>query len=163
MTTYTVKTILPCYVTFVYRVDADDEDQATDLFMGSGATFIREEVGDSIFFLDHSGFEVTEGDPAQVTQNPDELTGTLKTIREAAEEYDEMGRDFPMQHLLDILSLSSSGKASFAHAICNTSPAFEVGTIRIEVRGGVVQDVSNVPPGWDYEIVDHDSLESENR
>ena len=42
-------------------------------------------------------------------------------------------------------------------------PAAEARTIRIEVRGGVVQEVSNVPPGWDYEIVDHDDLESENR
>ena len=32
--------------------------------------------------------------------------------------------------------------------------------IRIEVRGGVVQDVANLPPGWSYEIVDHDDLES---
>jgi hypothetical protein len=32
-------------------------------------------------------------------------------------------------------------------------------TLTIEVRGGVVQDVSNVPPGWDYEIIDHDNAE----
>jgi hypothetical protein len=36
-------------------------------------------------------------------------------------------------------------------------------TIRIEIRGGVVEDVSNIPPGWNYEIVDHDDLESQNR
>jgi hypothetical protein len=36
-------------------------------------------------------------------------------------------------------------------------------TIRIEIRGGVVQDVSNIPPGWNYEIVDHDDLACENR
>jgi hypothetical protein len=33
-------------------------------------------------------------------------------------------------------------------------------TIRIEVRGGVVQEVSNIPPGWEYEIIDHDNLEA---
>jgi hypothetical protein len=33
-------------------------------------------------------------------------------------------------------------------------------TIRIEVWGGKVQNVSNVPPGWDYEIVDYDHLTS---
>jgi len=41
-------------------------------------------------------------------------------------------------------------------------PAAEAGTIRIEVAGGVVQDVSNVPPGWVYEIIDHDNLESKS-
>ena len=34
-------------------------------------------------------------------------------------------------------------------------------TVRIEVRGGVVQEVSNVPPGWSYEVVDHDDLDNE--
>ena len=29
-------------------------------------------------------------------------------------------------------------------------------TIKIEVRGGVVTDVSNLPTGWDYEIKDYD-------
>jgi hypothetical protein len=33
-------------------------------------------------------------------------------------------------------------------------------TIRIEVWDGAVQDVSNLPPGWDYEIVDYDHLTS---
>jgi hypothetical protein len=33
-------------------------------------------------------------------------------------------------------------------------------TIWIEVWDGAVQDVSNVPPGWDYEIVDYDHLTS---
>lgn len=28
--------------------------------------------------------------------------------------------------------------------------------IVIEVRGGIVQEVRNVPPGFEYEIVDHD-------
>jgi hypothetical protein len=37
--------------------------------------------------------------------------------------------------------------------------AADVPKIRIEVRGGVVQDVSNVPPGWHYQIVDYDDLE----
>ncbi len=32
-------------------------------------------------------------------------------------------------------------------------------TLIIEVRGGIVQDVSNIPPGWDYEIIDHDNAE----
>lgn len=72
---YTVKTNVPCYVTFVYRVEAPDEDEAIDLFHGSAATFIREEVGETISFLDHSGFEITEGNPADLATSgyvPDE-------------------------------------------------------------------------------------------
>jgi hypothetical protein len=28
--------------------------------------------------------------------------------------------------------------------------------IEIEVRGGVVQEVTNLPPGWTYSVLDHD-------
>tara|TARA_R100001163_G_scaffold62860_1_gene54080 strand:- start:1892 stop:2044 length:153 start_codon:yes stop_codon:yes gene_type:complete len=34
-------------------------------------------------------------------------------------------------------------------------------TIKIEVNAGVVTDVTNLPEGYDYEIVDHDLLEEE--
>ncbi len=34
--------------------------------------------------------------------------------------------------------------------------------IVIEVQGGVVQNVLNVPPGYQYEIKDYDSLEAKN-
>lgn len=30
-------------------------------------------------------------------------------------------------------------------------------TITIEVRGGVVVDVYNLPEGWDYTLLDHDN------
>jgi ribosomal protein S27AE len=33
--------------------------------------------------------------------------------------------------------------------------------IVIEVRGGVVQDVQNVPPGYEYEIKDYDNIEAD--
>ena len=32
-------------------------------------------------------------------------------------------------------------------------------TIKIEVEGGVVISVENIPDGYDYEIIDHDSQE----
>ena len=32
-------------------------------------------------------------------------------------------------------------------------------TIQIRVEGGVVTDVTNLPEGYDYEIVDHDTEE----
>jgi hypothetical protein len=50
-----------------------------------------------------------------------------------------------------------------AHVDGDTSHASGTGTITIEVRGGVVQEVSNLPPGWNYELVDYDDLDSENR
>ena len=34
-------------------------------------------------------------------------------------------------------------------------------TIKIEVYGGCVTDVSGLPEGYDYEIVDHDHLAAE--
>lgn len=75
----------------------------------------------------------------------------LRQICEAAEEYDEMGRDFPLQQLLNILH-------DAAHAAGNP-PLANAPTIRIEVRGGGVLEVSNVPPGWKYQIVDYDDLD----
>ena len=33
-------------------------------------------------------------------------------------------------------------------------------TIKIEVNAGVVTDVTNLPEGYDFEIVDHDLEES---
>jgi hypothetical protein len=34
-------------------------------------------------------------------------------------------------------------------------------TIKIEVHGGCVTEVTGLPEGYDYEIVDHDHLEAE--
>ena len=34
-------------------------------------------------------------------------------------------------------------------------------TIKIEVYGGCVTEVTGLPEGWDYEIMDHDHIEAE--
>ena len=34
-------------------------------------------------------------------------------------------------------------------------------TIKIEVYAGCVTDVTGLPEGWEYEIVDHDLIEAE--
>ena len=34
-------------------------------------------------------------------------------------------------------------------------------TIKIEVYGGCVTEVTGLPEGYDYEIIDHDHLETE--
>jgi len=41
--------------------------------------------------------------------------------------------------------------------VAGETPSGRGRTLTIEVRGGIVQKVSNVPPGWDYEIIDHDN------
>jgi hypothetical protein len=41
----------------------------------------------------------------------------------------------------------------------DTVPFTKPCPIVIEVRGGIVQDVRNVPPGYEYEVRDYDSLE----
>lgn len=41
---------------------------------------------------------------------------------------------------------------SSAHLMQRMEPR----TLCVEVRGGVVQDVHGLPPGWDYELADYD-------
>ncbi len=56
--------------------------------------------------------------------------------------------------------LSAADQALDAIAVATgEQPSSADPTLIIEVRGGVVQEVSNVPPGWDYEIIDHDNAE----
>ena len=33
-------------------------------------------------------------------------------------------------------------------------------TITIEISGGVLTNVQNLPKGWDYELIDHDNCEA---
>ncbi len=64
----------------------------------------------------------------------------------------------------DIRSLSTwQWLANQTRTTAGACDPLDTTTIRIEIRGGVVQDVSNIPPGWNYEIVDHDDLECEHR
>lgn len=42
-----------------------------------------------------------------------------------------------------------------------SSPSAHRKPIVIEVRGGVVQEVLNVPPGYEYEVVDYDIIETD--
>jgi hypothetical protein len=41
---------------------------------------------------------------------------------------------------------------------CDAATESQDLTIRIDVWDGVLQSVSNLPPGCDYEIVDYDDL-----
>jgi hypothetical protein len=56
-------------------------------------------------------------------------------------------------------ALRAAYQAGARSSAGSASPASKCGTIQIEVRGGSVQDVSNVPPGWDHQIIDHDNAE----
>lgn len=35
-------------------------------------------------------------------------------------------------------------------------------TITIVIEGGCLVDVSGLPDGWDYELIDHDNLDAED-
>jgi hypothetical protein len=59
----------------------------------------------------------------------------------------------------DLAEAARACHDAVAMATANALPPDEAWTIRIEVRGGVVQEVSNVPPGWAYQIVDYDDAE----
>jgi hypothetical protein len=60
--------------------------------------------------------------------------------------------------LENLLSAADQARAAIAEAT-GELPSSGDRTVTIEVRGGVVQEVSNVPPGWDYEIIDYDNAE----
>jgi hypothetical protein len=60
----------------------------------------------------------------------------------------------------DLAEAARACQSAIDLAMGNAVPSTDCRTITIEVRGDVVQDVSNVPPGWVYHIVDHDDAES---
>ncbi len=54
----------------------------------------------------------------------------------------------------------AKARAAIARA-AGGSPPDPRKPIFIEVRGGIVQDVRNVPPGYDYEVIDFDDLNAQ--
>lgn len=60
----------------------------------------------------------------------------------------------------DLAEAARACRDAVAMATADALPPDEARTVRIEVRGGVVQEVSNVPPGWAYQIVDYDDAEA---
>ena len=63
MKTFTIKHTIPCYVDFIYRVEAEDEEEAHEAFYNSQADYVRENVGETIQWVDHDSIEITEGEP----------------------------------------------------------------------------------------------------
>ena len=77
----------------------------------------------------------------------------LEALQELLADIDDLASEFGICR--EIIH-SSYGKAAYA-AIAEatgSSPPESRKPIMIEVRGGVVQDVLNVPPGYEYEIKD---------
>jgi hypothetical protein len=60
----------------------------------------------------------------------------------------------------DLASAARACQSAVEQVLVNAAPSADMRTVKIEVRGGVVVDVSNLPPGWSYHIVDHDDRES---
>jgi hypothetical protein len=93
---------------------------------------------------------------------------TAKLLREA--EYNVMimsqAADLLRELRYDDIALALHDRtettaAAIADATTEVSPDLRK-PIVIEVRGGVVQDVLNVPPGIEYEIRDYDNQEETN-
>ncbi len=84
----------------------------------------------------------------------------LKALQELLADLVGLAGEFAICR--EILGSSHGQAAVAAVAEATGSPSLEPHPpIVVEVRGGVVQDVRNVPPGYDYQVEDYDNLEAE--
>jgi hypothetical protein len=56
--TFIIKELLPCWVSYSYRVQAENEEEAIEAYYNSQAECVGKEVVETIGWLDHSGLEV---------------------------------------------------------------------------------------------------------
>jgi hypothetical protein len=123
--------------------DADEIDDCE----GTTLSALVDEVGDSKYersvMIDFENERLRKAAPELLAA----LEGALYALDENME-----GSGPSKQTAID------NARAAIAQTNGET-PSSRDRTLTIEVRGGVVQDVSNVPPGWDYEIIDHDNAE----
>ena len=87
-----------------------------------------------------------------------EAEDNVTVMLQAADLLRELGHDNMAIALHDRTETTA---AAIADATTEVSPDLRK-PIVIEVRGGVVQDVLNVPPGIEYEIRDYDNQEETN-
>jgi len=60
MATYVQKEVMPCYVTFISIVEADNEQDAQSKFNYGLGELVKEVIGDSIDFLDHTDIVIEQ-------------------------------------------------------------------------------------------------------
>src|SRR5262249_29761818 len=92
-------------------------------------------------------------EPAALREAAPRLLGALKGLRDAIG-----GVAITILHGAFFDAVQAADQA-IAEATCGTPPAPRK-PIVIEVRGGMVQDVLNLPPGHDCEVKDYDSIEA---
>jgi hypothetical protein len=115
----------------------------------------RDGTAAALEFIRHTIDAAKEaGIPSVSTTAPPKLLAALQR----AEFLMRRVSDGDHRALENLLSAADQALDAIADAAGET-PHTTNRTLTIEVRGGVVQDVSNVPPGWDYEIIDHDNAE----
>lgn len=61
----------------------------------------------------------------------------------------------------DLGEAARACSAAVALATGSAAPSAEGRTVLIDVLGGVVQEVANLPLGWAYRVIDHDDMEAE--
>lgn len=163
---FTIRDTVPCNVTFIYQVTAIDEEAARESFKETQSGYVGCEVGEDIGLVTTS-LEIEEGDTVKAETRAEKAgPKLLEKVRAVAElrrrwrSQDEAETIDSIEYMdgLDSLDLD----AAIAEATSSSSPQPRK-PIVIEVRGGVVQDVQNVPPGYEYEIKDYDDLEVEEK
>ena len=107
-----------------------------------------------------TSFVQREADAHHIARCVNSHDRLLESLQELLADIDGLASEF---EICNEIIHSSYGKAAYA-AIAEATgslPPEPRKPIVIEVLGGVVQDVHNVPPGYDYEIMDYDDLEAE--
>jgi hypothetical protein len=136
--------------------DADDIEDC------DGETFaaLVDVVGDTQYVrsvvIDFEGERLRKAGP--------ELPAFAAQIARMTQDGEEVeGRDFVMENddaVYTLNELIDSARHLTAEAT-GAAPMKPREPIIIEVRGGVVQDVLNVPPGYQYEVTDYDNIETD--
>lgn len=153
MKTYQITAWCDRTFTTTFDVEAESPDHALEIARGQVDDEPAEECNDSYPW---DTFSVADGHDIELLAWAENEV----TLRAAAGELLNACRlVLDRWERGDLAEAARACSDAVAIATANALPPDEARTIRIEVRGGVVQDVSNVPPGWAYQIVDYDAAE----
>lgn len=145
-------------IRLVYEgIDADSHESAATIARdkpAGDADAIEDCDGDTFYAcVDVQGDEEYEQSRWIDFEPERERQATMKLLAACQRAFHVFENDTPRE--CEVIELIAN---AIAQATEETPPSGDR-TFTIEVRGGLVQDVSNVPPGWDYEIIDHDNAE----
>lgn len=129
--------------------DGEFHDRDDEALESEGPCNVRERQSDGTWML---------LPPSEWNAEPPAVAPALLAALEAFIEADELAEECGEWKWENLGHAFTLARAAIAQATADT-PSSGDRTLTIEVRGGVVQDVSNVPPDWHYEIIDHDNAE----